>query len=224
MIDRLLLFGATGDLAGRFLLPALAELDARAEAPESLQVVGAGRERLSDDEFRRHAAKRLGEHAKEVPAHARERLLGRLRYCRVDVGGKGAAEEVRTLLESTRAEASRDALPPVAAYLALPPGLFAPAVAALGDAGLPGGSRIVVEKPFGTSSPRSRPSSSPSPAPGSSATSSPARRPCARSGGETDAQPSCTGGRRRHWRVPTHHLRVSRISMMSSIGERGRVS
>jgi glucose-6-phosphate 1-dehydrogenase len=149
MIDRLLLFGATGDLAGRFLLPALAELDARAEVPESLQVVGTGRERRSDDEFRRHAAKRLGEHAKDVPAHARERLLGRLRYCRVDVGGKDAADDVRTLLDST--QASGDAVRPVAAYLALPPGLFAPAVTALGDAGLPGGSRIVVEKPFGTS-------------------------------------------------------------------------
>jgi len=40
---------------------------------------------------------------------------------------------------------------PVAAYLALPPRIFGPAVKALGDARLPAGSRIVVEKPFGDS-------------------------------------------------------------------------
>ena len=39
----------------------------------------------------------------------------------------------------------------MAAYLALPPALFGQAIAALGDASLPAGSRIAVEKPFGES-------------------------------------------------------------------------
>ena len=151
MIDRFLLFGATGDLSGRFLLPALAELHAETALPGSFQVVGTGRERWSDDDLRRHAAAQLGEHAKDVPAAARERLLGSLRYCRVDVGEKEAAVEVRALLHDSSGEPARHALRPVAAYLALPPRLFVPAVTALGEAGLPRGSRIIVEKPFGES-------------------------------------------------------------------------
>ena len=47
MIDRLVLLGATGDLAGRFLLPALATLTAAGDAPSDLRVVGA--ERFADD-------------------------------------------------------------------------------------------------------------------------------------------------------------------------------
>jgi glucose-6-phosphate 1-dehydrogenase len=91
MINRLLLLGATGDLSGRFLLPALAELHAETAIPSSLHVVGTGPERWSDDEFRRHAAVRLEEHAKDVSAAARERLLGSLSYCRVELGAQDVA-------------------------------------------------------------------------------------------------------------------------------------
>jgi glucose-6-phosphate 1-dehydrogenase len=45
MIDRLVLFGATGDLAGRFLMPALARLRQAAELPDGFRVVGAGEKR-----------------------------------------------------------------------------------------------------------------------------------------------------------------------------------
>ena len=82
---------------------------------------------------------------------ARERLLGSLRYHRVELGAKDVAGAVRALLDGSSPEPVRDALRPVAAYLALPPRLFVPAVTALGEVGLPHGSRIVVEKPFGES-------------------------------------------------------------------------
>jgi len=149
MIDRLLLLGATGDLSGRFLLPALAELDAETAIPNSFQVVGTGPKRWSDDDFRRHAALRLGEHATDVSVDARERLLARLRYCRVELGAHDVAGAVRALLDGSHPERGRDSLPPIAVYLALPPRLFVPAVTELGEVGLPHGSRIVVEKPFG---------------------------------------------------------------------------
>ena len=51
MIDRLLLLGATGDLAARFLFPALAELCAVGDLPETFEIVGAAREKMSDDAF-----------------------------------------------------------------------------------------------------------------------------------------------------------------------------
>ena len=59
MIRRLVVFGASGDLAGRFLLPALAELAAAAELPDDFTVLGAARTGWGDDEFRRYADDQL---------------------------------------------------------------------------------------------------------------------------------------------------------------------
>src|SRR5690606_23842640 len=73
----------------------------------------------------------------DVPAGAREAVLHALSYRRVDVTDP---DDVAEAIRGDR---------PLAAYLALPPGVFAPAVRALGAAGLPAGSRIVLEKPFG---------------------------------------------------------------------------
>jgi glucose-6-phosphate 1-dehydrogenase len=147
MIERLLLFGATGDLAGRFLLPALAELCASGQLPDAFEVVGAARQELSDQAYRDAAGKRLARHAPDVPVSAREDLLRRLRYRPIDLASDRLPDAIRDLLAGTAEGESR----PAAVYLALPPRLFSPAVAALGAAGLPPGSRIVLEKPFGES-------------------------------------------------------------------------
>lgn len=137
MIETLLLMGATGDLAGRYLLPALAALRAAGELPEGFRVIGTGREQLDLDEFRRGVADRLEQHAGDVPAAAREALMRSLEYRQLDFDDPEGAAPV---MSDSR---------PIAAYLALPPAAFAPAITALDAAGLPRGSRIVVEKPFG---------------------------------------------------------------------------
>ncbi len=145
MISRLLLLGATGDLAGRFLLPALARMHAAGQLPDDLQVVGASHQDWDDARFLDHVAQRLREHAGDVAADVSRDLLGRLRYRVVDLAEPaGMAAAVRSLAS---ADGSPD--PPVAAYLALPPATFPAAIGALGEAGLPRGSRIAVEKPFG---------------------------------------------------------------------------
>jgi glucose-6-phosphate 1-dehydrogenase len=140
VIDRLLLLGATGDLAGRFLLPALAWLSATDELPDDLQVVGGGAEEWDDATFRRHVADRWDAHAGDLPPEVRPALLDRLHYRRFD------AADPATVAAAVRAVAGDG---PVAAYLALPPALFPPTIQALGAAGLPPGSRLAVEKPFG---------------------------------------------------------------------------
>jgi glucose-6-phosphate 1-dehydrogenase len=139
MIASLVLFGASGDLAGRYLLPALAALHAANELPETFAVLGTARDDWDDTRFQRHARARLDEHAQEVPAAAREQLIRGLRYRRVDLG------DPRSVAEVIRAAGAHA----VAAYLALPPGLFPPTIEALREAGLPPGSRLAVEKPFG---------------------------------------------------------------------------
>lgn len=138
MIERLVLFGATGDLAGRYLLPALAALHAASKLPDGFEVVCGSREDLDEEAFRRTAGERLEQHAADLPSAAREEIVRSLRYRSVDVADSAG---VASMVEPGRG--------PVAAYLALPPGLFPAAVTALGGAGLAEGSRVALEKPFG---------------------------------------------------------------------------
>ena len=144
MIKKLLLFGATGDLAGRFLLPALAGLYDAGELPDGFQVVGAATADWDDETFRRHARERLEQHATGVADTVREALARSLRYRQVDF------DDPDSVARAIHAGASDDPhAGPVAAYLALPPGVFAKAITALRAVELPPGSRIAVEKPFG---------------------------------------------------------------------------
>jgi glucose-6-phosphate 1-dehydrogenase len=124
MIPTLLLLGATGDLARRYLLPALGALEKAGCLPAGFRVIGGAHTEADDEDFRRLAGD-------AVPADM-------LTYRTVDLADP-----------TTLAAALDGADGPVAAYLALPPGLFATTIESLGEAGLPSGSRIVIEKPFG---------------------------------------------------------------------------
>lgn len=135
----LAILGATGDLAGRYLLPALAELAAAGALPEDIEVVGVARDRLSESRFRADVVDRLGRHAADVPVSARSRLVDRLGYVAGDVTDP-------KVLEATAERIAG----PLVAYLALPPAVFSPAIAGLVAAGLSTRTRLVVEKPFGT--------------------------------------------------------------------------
>jgi len=148
VIDRLLLFGATGDLAGRFLLPALADLFARGLLPGPFEIVGAAQRELSDEEFQRSAGERLEQHASDIPQPAREVLLRRLKYRQIDLGPDSRTDLTHDVL-SGFSNGQQNGAKPVASYLALPPRLFAPAIEAVRGAHLPAGSRLIVEKPFG---------------------------------------------------------------------------
>lgn len=131
MTATLLILGATGDLAHRYLLPAIGELAASQLLPDDLVIVGAGRDDLHHGEF----AERV-----EVAVSAAggpRRFPFDVRYERVDASDR---DDVARLVSP---------LPgPVVAYLALPPSLFATVLGGL--AGLPAGSRVAIEKPFGT--------------------------------------------------------------------------
>lgn len=132
----MLLLGAAGDLATRYVLPALARLREVDLLPEGFEVTGIARRDWNDEEFRKFASEHLDEHASDVSREARRQLLENLKYSRADITDEG---------EMT--EALGGSNEPVLAYLSLPPGIFAPAIKAL--SGTPEGSRIVVEKPFG---------------------------------------------------------------------------
>jgi hypothetical protein len=82
MIRRLLLFGATGDLAGGFLLPALAKLHAAGKLPDNFLIVASSRDQWGDETFRRHATERLSQLAADGPAAQRDELVRALRDLR----------------------------------------------------------------------------------------------------------------------------------------------
>ncbi|MFJ9927826.1 MULTISPECIES: glucose-6-phosphate dehydrogenase [Streptomyces] len=137
MIGRLVILGGTGDLSGRFLMPALAALHAAGHLADGFRVTGASREEWSTERFREWIAEWLDRQGGAVPADARRAVVESAHYQRADV----------TDPEDVRAVVAGDG--PVALYLALPPALFPRVVTALHSAGLPPGSRIVLEKPFG---------------------------------------------------------------------------
>jgi glucose-6-phosphate 1-dehydrogenase len=138
MIQRLVLFGATGDLAGRFLLPALAALRAAGELPDRFEIVAAATADLGDDGFREVAASSLAEHAADVESDVHRSIVDTLHYRQADVTDTDAVAAALGAPDK-----------PVAAYLALPPAVFPDAVRAIGAAGLAAGSRVALEKPFG---------------------------------------------------------------------------
>jgi glucose-6-phosphate 1-dehydrogenase len=137
MIERLVLLGATGDLTARYLLPGLAALRTGGHIDDGFRLTAVGREDWGDEEYRNWASAQLDQHAPHVPATARQAVVSASEYRRADVTDPAALTDVMPGAE------------PVAAYLALPPSVFAATVSALHGAGLADGSSIVLEKPFG---------------------------------------------------------------------------
>ncbi len=84
-MSTLLILGAAGDLAGRYLLPALAQLAAADALPAKLRIRGVSREEFDDDGFRAHAAERLSRHAQEAAPEIHRKLLARVDYRAADV-------------------------------------------------------------------------------------------------------------------------------------------
>ena len=137
MIDRLIIFGASGDLSARYLLPGLVALRTAGQLSDRFEFTGSDRSDWDDEPFRSWAATQLERHAGDMPADARKAVVAAAHFKRADVTDPAAVAS------------TIDGEAPVAVYLALPPALFARAVSAIDRAGLPAGSRIVLEKPFG---------------------------------------------------------------------------
>jgi glucose-6-phosphate 1-dehydrogenase len=116
MIERLAIFGATGDLTGRYLLPGLVALRAARHLDDRFQLLCAGREDWDSETFRRWATEQLDRHAGDAPPAARQAVVTAARYRRVDLADPAS---VAAVIAGDR---------PVAAYLALPPVVFPTAV------------------------------------------------------------------------------------------------
>jgi glucose-6-phosphate 1-dehydrogenase len=149
----LVIFGASGDLAKRKLIPALYNLAAAGFLPEEFAVVGVSRSPLSDDEFRRKMSEDL--HSFEtgtLDPRRVEWLTSRLSYLAGDLDQAETYERLRAALAA--ADEKWGTRGSYLFYLAVPPSQFATIVRRLGDARLMreergAWRRVVIEKPFG---------------------------------------------------------------------------
>ncbi len=142
------LFGATGDLAKRMVLPAFYTLAIENLLPERWVLVGNGRGDVSHEDFRSHVHDVLTEFGPAPDRGPWEEFAGRLHFA----GGGFGSDDPGSLLDviaEVRKAAGDDAQ--LVHYLAVPPAAFPEITRALGAHGLAEHSRVVYEKPFGTS-------------------------------------------------------------------------
>jgi len=150
----LVLFGASGDLAHRKLIPSLAQIHNRGLLNDRFCLIGCSRTPLSDQQFRNQAGQSIAAACPRCPADRIDPLLARFYYVSGDYNGP----DLYPLLKDRLADLNRDfdLEGNVIYYLAVPPLLYGPiaqhlagAGLACTDAGRPSQTRLVVEKPFG---------------------------------------------------------------------------
>ncbi len=138
-----LLFGATGDLAKRKLLPGLFHL-AKSGLLPGYRIIGVSLDEMSRDEFRDLARAALDEHfTRDFSDGDWQEFVRCLDYVSTEAGPAALADAV------ARAEAELEQPNDRLHYLSVPPKSALAAVAMLGEAGLVERSRVVMEKPFG---------------------------------------------------------------------------
>ncbi len=148
----LVIFGATGDLARRKLLPAISNLAHDGALPDRFELIGASRAEMTDEEFRDMAAEAIHAHSRRTPdPELLRRLLDAARYVAGDFANGELYEEVRIVLAEADAAAGRQMNRLF--YLSTAPAFFEPIVRKLGAHGLHHSERaavrVVIEKPFG---------------------------------------------------------------------------
>ena len=159
------MFGVTGDLAHRKLIPALYDLGCHGVLPFGTTLVGYGRQEMTDDQFRDLMRTAIDDHYGEevVDGSLCDRLLQAPRYVQGQFDDPEGFKRLAAVLDELDGKGARGNR---MFYLATPPSQFEVLVEQLGEAGLarprrvrrrarpgdgarPGWTRVVIEKPFG---------------------------------------------------------------------------
>ena len=143
----IVIFGATGDLTGRKLMPALYNLFLESLLPERFAIVGYGRSSMSADQFRESVATSVAKHSRTgLDTAAWEAFALNIDY----VAGGFEPGAMQPLAERLAAiDVGIDGQGRRTFYAATPPSAFPNIARCLGGAGLSDGARLVMEKPFG---------------------------------------------------------------------------
>ncbi|HEX3387571.1 MAG TPA: glucose-6-phosphate dehydrogenase (NADP(+)) [Streptosporangiaceae bacterium] len=142
------LFGATGDLAKRLVLPAFYTLATEGLLPKEWRLVGNGRGDVAHEDFRSHVHNALTEFGSKPEPAAWKSFSERVFFA----GGGFNTDSPGSLLDALgKARTSLGTEAQLVHYLAVPPVAFSELTKALGQHGLAKEARTVYEKPFGTS-------------------------------------------------------------------------
>ncbi len=162
----LVIFGASGDLTARKLIPALYEMELQGQLPPGLRVLGVSRTKLSDDDFRDRLTPKAREHAQGFVEESWHAFAQRVHYHPADAAQPDSMEGLHTRIRElgelsgiTRSDGDPNTL----FYLSVAPSLYEPIINAIGAAGFvaegkrwcslhpeqTAWQRIVIEKPFG---------------------------------------------------------------------------
>ena len=149
----LVIFGASGDLTRRKLIPALYELQRQALLPDNFVILGAGRTKLDDGQFREQMREALEQYAPKYSANSLSgSFLNRLFYISINTGNTADYKHLKNRLLKLGKQHKTNgnyifylAVPPVL-YEIIPESLFHFGLTANNDSGW---KRLVIEKPFG---------------------------------------------------------------------------
>jgi glucose-6-phosphate 1-dehydrogenase len=143
----IVIFGASGDLTRRKLIPALYNLYCKERLPESFRIAGFARTSWDSEQFRRQMAQAVAEYAQIDPA-TWENFARQLHYVCGEYDSKADFAQLNETLTNLEPEGAGRLY-----YLSTPPKLYGAIVTALGKTGLvrekKGWRRVVIEKPFG---------------------------------------------------------------------------
>ena len=136
--DALVVFGVTGDLVHKMILPALYAMVKSGAL--NVPVIGVASSKWSLGQLRRHAKDSIRQAGRIDDRDALEHLLSLLQYVSGDYNDPATFSALKQALGKARRPAH---------YLAIPPSLFTTVIKSLGAAGLADQGRVIVEKPFG---------------------------------------------------------------------------
>lgn len=137
------LFGATGDLAKRKLIPGLFHLTSSSFIPDC-KIVGTSLTALTVEEFQNLCLEALTDFsARKIDPEAWENFKNRLDYVPLSAGADGLAKAVRKAEDAIEGECD------LLHYLSVPPNAALSVIELLGEANLIERARVVMEKPFG---------------------------------------------------------------------------
>ncbi len=143
-----IIFGVTGDLAYRKLVPALYELELMNQLPGNIPIIGFARRDWDREYMQQHFRKAVHEYARTSPVQPAklERLLGQMYYLKSTFGDLDGYNRLNALLADLGVKNRLY-------YLAVPPESYPTIIHNLGESGLShqgdGWTRVVIEKPYG---------------------------------------------------------------------------
>ncbi|WP_432495308.1 glucose-6-phosphate dehydrogenase [Kineococcus auxinigenes] len=145
------MFGATGDLSRRLVMPAFFQLAALGRLPQQWRIVGSSRGEKTHDEFRQYIKEALEEFGPQPSEGPWDDFAEHLLFASGGFGADDPGTLLDVLAEAREQLGAAEDEVQLVHYLAIPPGAFLDVTKAFDAHGLAAGARVVYEKPYGTS-------------------------------------------------------------------------